>query len=35
MYANFAAGEMVVVAVGLAAVLAGGLLDAVAARRPA
>lgn len=31
----FAAGEMVVVVVGLAAVLAGGVLGAVAARRTA
>lgn len=31
----FAAGEMVVVVTGLAAVLAGGVLGAVAARRPA
>ena len=31
----FAAGEMVVVVVGLAAVLAGGMLGAVAARRTA
>jgi uncharacterized membrane protein HdeD (DUF308 family) len=31
----FAAGEMLVVVVGLAAVLAGGMLGAVAARRPA
>ena len=31
----FAAGEMVVVVVGLAAVLAGGMLGAVAARQPA
>lgn len=30
----FAAGEMVVVVVGLAAVVAGGLLGAVASRRP-
>lgn len=31
----FAAGEMLVVVVGLAAVLAGGMLGAIAARRPA
>ena len=31
----FAAGEMVVVVVGLAAILAGGMLGAVAARQPA
>jgi succinate dehydrogenase/fumarate reductase flavoprotein subunit len=31
----FAAGEMVVVVVGLAAVLAGGMLGALAARQPA
>ncbi|MGZ8563806.1 MAG: hypothetical protein ACXWWU_09335 [Candidatus Limnocylindria bacterium] len=31
----FAAGEMVVVVVGLAAVFAGGMLGAVAARRTA
>jgi hypothetical protein len=31
----FAAGEMLVVAVGLVAVLAGGMLGAIAARQPA